>query len=77
MSMLLDYAEKDLKSFIKHLLLSWKVINSKEDSNKVKRKDEIEPNANCEIEPSVDCEEKGSWRKHRKPISYNSEKIQN
>jgi hypothetical protein len=32
-------------SFIEHLLLSWKMIKSKEDNNKVKRKDEIEPSA--------------------------------
>jgi len=44
---LLDYVEEDFKSFIEHLLLSWKVIKSKEDCNKVKRKDEIEPNADC------------------------------
>jgi hypothetical protein len=47
MSTLLDYVEEDLKSFIEHLLLSWQVINSKEDSNKVKGKNEIESSADC------------------------------
>jgi hypothetical protein len=47
MSMLVHDIEEDLENFIEHLLLSWKMIKSKEDNNKVKKKDEIEPSADC------------------------------